>query len=480
MRQLSGPVLLLAVLSTLAVELGAPRFWDWATLGALIVFLLLVWPRTRRSGRAFIWLCLGLSTYALWSGAVSPGDLRGAIHRVGFICALFTAFGMLREAAATSGVVRRCGLFLSRRKPGWRYLALNLGGQLFGIILNFGVIPLLGAMVTEGTREADTPEKDADRAKRAAVKRLRMIQAVNRGFSTTLSWSPLTVSQAVILTALPGMTWEEEVPWLLILAAAFTLVGWTLDRIARARFKVGPPLPATGEEEEDGSWALVLPILALVIGLMGLGLGLSRILEARLVVSVMLMIPLVAAGWLFTQSRTDLGLGGALAETGHRLGLHVRDTFPAYHHELAIVGSAAFLGVIVSAFIPVDRIVDLLTHLNMPAWVPLAIVPWLALLGGQLGMSPVLSVTLLAAAMPAPEVLGLPATVMAVAYAGGWCLVAASSPFTASVLISSSIAHSKVIRITPLDFGLRYNGAFVLVCGLLLSAYVAFLARTMT
>ncbi|WP_413207672.1 hypothetical protein [Rhodospirillum sp. A1_3_36] len=479
MRGLAGPVLLIAVLLTLAVELGAPRSLDWGTLGALVVFLLLVWPRTRRSGRTFVWLCLGLSSYALWSGALSADDLRGAIHRVGFICALFTAFGMLREAAATSCVVRRCGLFLSRRKPGWRYIALNLGGQLFGIILNFGVIPLLGAMVTEGTRDADRPEKDADRARRAAIRRLRMVQAVNRGFSTTLAWSPLTVSQAVILTALPSLTWEEEIPWLLILAAAFTLVGWTLDRIARARFKVGPPLPDS-KEEEEGSWALVLPILALVVGLLGLGLGLSRLIDARLVVSVMLMIPLVAAGWLFTQSRADRGLGRAIAETGHRLGLHVRDTFPAYHHELAIVGSAAFLGVIVSAFIPVDRIVDLLTHLNMPAWVPLTLVPWLALLGGQLGMSPVLSVTLLAAAMPAPEVLGLPPALMAVSYAGAWGLVAASSPFTASVLIASGIAHSKVFRITPLGFGVKYNGAFVGICGLLLSAYVAFLAQIMT
>jgi hypothetical protein len=472
---LAGPVLLLVVLLILAVELGAPSWVDWAAAAALVGFILLVWRRMRRSGRAFIWLCLGLASLALSTGVLPVDGLRSAVHRVGFICALFTAFGMLREAAATSVMVRRCGLFLSRRQPGWRYLALTMGGQLFGIILNFGVIPLLGAMVTEGTREADRPEEDAERARRAAVRRLRMVQALNRGFSTTLAWSPLTVSQAVILTALPSLSWEAELPWLLLMSAVFTLVGWTLDRLARARRAVGPSAPPT-QDADSGSWALVLPILGLVVALLAGGTLLRMVLDSRLVVAVMLMVPLVAAVWLFVQARADRGLGGALSDVGQRLAGHVRDVFPAYHHELAIVGSAAFLGMVVAAFIPVERVVDILTHLNMPTWVPLAIVPWIAVVCGQLGMSPVLSIALLAAAMPAPEVLGLPPELLAVSYAGGWALVAASSPFTASVLISSGIAHSKVIRVSPQAFGLRYNGAFVVVCGLFLSAYVALLA----
>lgn len=42
-----------------------------------------------------------------------------------------------------------------RQPPGRRYLALALGSHLIGLVLNFGVLPLVGAMVVKGnTAEA--------------------------------------------------------------------------------------------------------------------------------------------------------------------------------------------------------------------------------------------------------------------------------------------------------------------------------------
>lgn len=474
--RLPGLALLGVVILTLAVELGAPRDLAWGTALLLTTYTLALWPRIGAVPRAFAVIALGLGALGLAAGGLERIDLREAFFRAGFIGSLFAAFGVLREAAATSATVRRCGLFLARRPPGWRYGALTTGSQTFGLILNFGVIPLLGAMVTEGTKAADTaPANGAsnaapDQARRDAIRRLRMAKAIHRGFAAVLAWSPLTVSLAVILTALPDLTWEALAPYLIPYVLAFLILGWTLDRLSPIRRKAPPP-PAT-PEAEDGSWALTLPIVLLVAGILLGGWLVGRMLDLRLVAAVMLLAPGLAAGWILVQRLPQEPPAAALEHVGARLATHVRDTFPAYRTELLVVGASAFIGVVVAALLPPGLIPRLLETLDWPAWVlPLA-VPWLAVIGGQAGMSPVLSISLIAATMPTPALLGLPAPVMATAYAGSWALVAASSPSTAAVIASARVARSALMPMTPWRFGLEQNGLFTLLATLALTAYL--------
>ncbi|MBK1665766.1 hypothetical protein CKO38_14465 [Rhodospirillum rubrum] len=477
MIPVAGVSLLTATVLTLAVSLGAPASLTWGTGLALALYILSVWGRMRRAARFYILAAIAASALAAAVGKLDPEALRRAIAAMGFVATLFVSFGVLREAALTSPLVRRCGRFLAHRPPGWRYLALTLGGHLFGMILNFGVIPLLGTMVTEGTRAADHPEEDADQARRATVRRLRMTQAIHRGFAATLTWSPLTVSLAVILTALPSLSWSAAAPAMLGAATGFVAIGWVMDRFSRARLRVAPP-PASPEEDQ-GSWALVLPVLALVAAILGVGWLMEEVLGIRLVIGVMLFVPLLAAAWIVLQDSAVLGFGLALSDTATRLGHYVRDTLPAYNGELAIVGSASFIGGVVTGLLHADAVPGLLAGIGLPSWALMAIVPWLAIAFGQIGMSPVLAISLLAAAIPSPESLGLPAPVMAVTYSGSWALMAASSPFTAAVALSARVATAPGRPVGAAAFGARDNGGFTVVCALALSLYVIALTRLM-
>ncbi|WP_041795602.1 hypothetical protein [Pararhodospirillum photometricum] len=470
---LAGVALAGVVGLSLAMEMGAPVTLQWASGALLLLYGAVLFRRMSLSAQGLILVAVALAGPALVQGWLGPEALRDALGRAGAIAALFACFGFLRDAAAASEGVRRCGRFLARRPPGQRYGALTLGGHLFGLILNFGAIPLLGTLTVEGTRAADRPDEDPARIRRDAIRRHRMAQAVHRGFIATLTWSPLTVSMAVIFSTVHGAQWRESAPWLAGTAGLFVGLGWLLDRFSPVRRTTG----LAPDPDEGGSWALLLPVLGLVAAIFGAGVFLEEALDLRLVVAVMIVSPVAAALWMLAQSRVCRSWPGALAATGERLGRHVLETFPTYHTELMVVAASAFIGMVIAAVLPPDAVPSLLAALGWPAWVVLAVVPWLCVLGGQVGMSPVLSVSLLAATLPAPAVLGVPATAMVAAFSGSWALVAASSPFTAAVLTSTRVATSRARPTSPLRFGLRDNLSFTLLATLALSVYVAVLAR---
>lgn len=428
----------------------------WSGLG---IYLLGTLRGIPGRGLAYLGIALALAAAAV---AVLPDPLATfatALRRSAFVITLFTALGFLREAAETSPMVRRCGQFLSSQPPGRRYLALTTGGHLFGLILNFGVISLLGAMVVSASRATGD-----DEPARTALRQRRMLTAVLRGFASILAWSPLTVSLAVIMTALPQTEWREVAPWCLGTAAMFLTVGWVQDRLIR------PPqgLKAAPPRSPQGTWAVTVPVIALVAGIFLLGWVVEEVLHVRLVVGVMMATPLIGAVWILAQQER----AGALAATGRRLLSHGRRVFPAYRMEVALLASAAFVGSVIAALLPEALVRDLLAAAPVPPWVLLAGLAWVVVALGQVGFNPVLSVTILSGALPSPEIFGVPPEAMAVALAGAWGLTGATSPFTASVLGIARLADRD-----PGTLGREWNGGFALVSLILLSAWIGVVAH---
>ncbi|MFP4538739.1 MAG: hypothetical protein ACLFPA_10615, partial [Dichotomicrobium sp.] len=87
---------------------------------------------------------------------------------------------------------------------------------------------------------------------------------------------------------------------------------------------------------------------------------------------------------------------------------------------------------------------------------------------GLMGMNPILSVSLMAPLLPPAEAMGITPAAIIVAITSGWALSGASSPYTATTLLSGTIAEVSAWRI-----GLAWNGAYTLICGVLLSVWVA-------
>lgn len=458
----------LGLLATVLGMLGnAATGWQpleaaaWAGLGIYLAATLRGIPAR---GLTYLGVAVALAAVAVAVLADPMSTFAAALRRSVFVTTLFTALGFLREAAETSPMVRRCGLFLASQPPGRRYVALTTGGHLFGLILNFGVISLLGAMVVSASRSGGGGDEPA----RTDLRQRRMLTAVLRGFASILAWSPLTVSLAVIMTALPETEWRDVAPWCLGTGVMLLTLGWGLDR------RIRPPqgMKAAPPRTPQGTWGATVPVVALVTGIFLFGWAVEEVLHVRLVVGVMMVTPLIGAAWIFVQQDRGGAFSAPAAATGRRLVAHGRRVFPAYRMEVALLASAAFVGSVIAALLPEALVRDALASTPVPPWVLLAALAWLVVAFGQIGFNPVLSVTILSGALPSPAVFGVPPEAMAVALSGAWALTGATSPFTASVLGIAQLAGRD-----PGRLGREWNGGFALIGLVLLSAWIGVVAH---
>ncbi|WP_019645866.1 hypothetical protein [Novispirillum itersonii] len=423
----------------------------------LFVYAVTSLPDMSLKAQSFVLLSVALAgVTALLIPDAAETVLRRATAGAAFVAALYASLGFLRDAAETSPLVRRCGQWLAAQPPGRRYVALASGSHLFGIILNFGVIPLLGAIVRSGVGDDDSP--------RGQLRLRRMMSAVHRGFSLILPWSPLTVSLAVVLTALPSVTWEHLAPWALGTAAGFMVIGWLADMALR-------PPPGQRQQHWPGSgepWTVLLPVVGLVILIFSVGGLWSAVSGSRLVVAVMTATPLIGCGWILTQALSPLHpLPQALRQTSVRMRQHGIRFFPGYRNEIALLSSAAFIGACISALIPAEVVAATLRGLPVPPSVLIVVSAWLVVACGQIGMNPVLSVTLLTGILPPPEVMGVHPVALAVALTGAWSLTAASSPFSAAPMVTATLSGT-----TAGVVGRRWNGPYTLAALVFLSVWV--------
>src|SRR5690606_22659834 len=98
-----------------------------------------------------------------------------------------------------------------------------------GLLLNFGVLNLLGPMIRRGVESGDPAL--------AEIREQRQISAIMRGFPTILLWSPATITQALMISLLPGLQVAVLVSLGLVLTFILLFVGWAEDRIRWHKFQ---------------------------------------------------------------------------------------------------------------------------------------------------------------------------------------------------------------------------------------------------
>lgn len=406
----------------------------------------------------FVAIGLVLVIWAMATHQDWPAGLLKAVETGTFVIALYCALSALRSAAIRSPAILECGRFLARQPPGRRYLALTIGGHLFGLILMYGSIALLGSLAVEST--ASEPDS---RIRRLRLR--RMLVAIQRGFAATLCWSPLTFSMVITLALVPGASWGAVLLPCLVTTALMIGVGWAMDTIFKPRLTQTPP----PRPPETGSWLHYLRPLILLLAIVAAGTLLLYLLTGVEVIgAVMTLVPLIALIWSFAQA--DPALGPRLPQTARRVAAFLMQELPTYRSQIVLLFMAGFIGSL-GAFVLVPAIQR--TGLDLTVLPPQLIVVamvWLVPLTGQIGMNPILAVSLLVPLLPSPEVLGISPAAMVVAITGGWALSGTTSPFTASVLLVASFG-----KIPPRDVGLKWNLAYVLVMGVLISLWALLL-----
>lgn len=458
--RVTGVVLFASVLFMLAAEFavalssGGERFLFLGAGLCVLAFLLLNTLRVRWSRQIFVaagalLFLLAIATRPDWL-ALTERALKSAA----FVAAFFSALAAVRSAAGSSEEIRRCGRFLADQPPGRRYLALTLGGQLFGLILLYGSISLLGSLAEASAR--GEPNEEIRR-----IRTRRMLLAIQRGFIATLCWSPLTFSLAITTTIVPGASWGGVVGFGAVSAFILAGTGWALDTIFKP--KLSGPRPARGPA--DNHWEKLAPLLILLLLLMGLVGALHFASGLRTAAAVMLIVPLLSLAWIMLQLRGSLRLRSAYAARRARRFLDLE--LPAYRPELVLLVMAAFIGTLGSGLLGPWMAGSGLDFTSVPVWLLLLVLLWLVPVTGQLGMNPILAVSLIAPLIPEAAAFGLSPNVLVLAIIAGWALSGASSPFTATTLIVGALG-----KVSALHVGWRWNLSYTLLSGLLLSIWV--------
>ena len=448
-----GVVLIVTAFAVLLREWTGDATASMVGSAGIVAFLALAAPRARPSRQAFVAAGLGLVAAAVifrpdWQDIALRGLAQGS-----FIAAFFIALASLRNPASTSPAIARCGQYLATQPPGKRYLALTIGGHLFALILNYGAISLLGGL-TESIANRET------NAEIREIRNRRMLLAIQRGFVATLAWSPLAFAMAITTSIIPGSSWSGAAGFAILNAVLVTFVGWALDSLYKP--KLSQPRPA--RSKPIGSWRDLKPLLALLLLLFSGVAALELLTGLRMIAVVMLLVPTLAVGWLFVQTRGPEG-------TARRWLTHLR-TFtiaevPSYHSELVLLVMAGFIGTVGSALLQPLMESQPAGLAALPGPLVLVALVWIIPLLGQIGMNPLLSVSLLAPLLPSAETLGVSPNAIIVALTAGWALTGASSPFTATTMLVGRLGHASALHV-----GLVWNRGFNLVAGLALSLSV--------
>lgn len=450
-QAIAGTLLVSATLLVIATELGAPA-WAGRVAAALVVAFVLT-QLGRLSFSVMILAAAGTAfiLFGLLTRSDMPALMEAALVRSTWVMAIFVSLLSLRSAVNDIPGIVRSGLYLVSQRPGRRYAALTLGSQLFSHILQYGAVTLLGGLVTGIT--AQEPESWVRRARER-----RMLLAIQRGFVSTLCWSPVAFPMIISTTVIPGSDWLGSAPGALGTSIIIMGVGWFLDALFKPEVRPAPPpMPAIGSLADLLPLAMLFVALCAGTALLVLTTGVSTS------VAVLILVPAMAVGIVFVRAGGDVSQRLlAIGEWQRRFALEDAATFSA---ESMLVIVATFTGIL-----SVDLIGPIVAGIDLPpvpGWLLLVLILWWMPLAGQVGLHPILAASLVGSLVHAPSEFGLQPDQVVVAMTAGWALSGATSPFTAVTLLVARLG-----RVSATTVGLRWNGLFLIVSGVALSLWL--------
>jgi hypothetical protein len=263
----------------------------------------------------------------------------------------------------------------------------------------------------------------------------------------------------VVLYYFDTVTWGELVPIGVAFVAVAFLTGWAMDRLSRARRATGGGVPPPTSER----WIVHLKLAALVVLILGAALAVERLLDTRLFLAVTLTVPVVAVAWTVAQHRR-FGPRRAVVLAERRVRRMAVTLFPSYRIEFVMLAGAGFAGTLVAAAISPETVTSAFAAFRFAPVLIAVLVVWAFMLMGLVGLNPLVSGTIIGAALRDPAAFGLEPLVMAAAMAAGWGVTASFSPFTSPAWGTSRLTGKDAWTVT-----LRWNGAYNLVVAVLLS-----------
>ncbi len=421
---------------------------------ALLVYFLLCWNALSRVTRFLLSLAIATFSAAFWFDVNGPTILDG-LSRMIFLSALLSVLGLLRSAAAKAREVADAGAFLTSQPPGRRYLALTVGGHIFGTLINLGGLAILLDMTTRALAR----ERGNMSVYVSEWRLRRMTLAIIRGFSLISLWSPLGFAINIVLLNIPDLQLVEIAP--IGLAATFLLIGmgWTFDYFGSPRRSRG-----LGTSGTQGGLGPVFLLFLHVLVLGGAVIAVEELSALSFQKALLLVVPLYCLFWSFLQARSVYGTVSTMAAT---VSTTVR-RFPASASEVGVFASAGLLAVIVLALIPMPWLQDKIIGLSLD---PALIVVTMSLTVYALcciGINPIITASILGSLAYALDLPGLSSLAAALALLGGWGSAIPFSPFITTVVYTGAL-----IGRSPVEVGMRWNGPYSLTMLILWSSILS-------
>ncbi|MEM6462265.1 MAG: hypothetical protein AAF724_10145 [Pseudomonadota bacterium] len=429
----------------------------WVSGSMFLIFCLAGLMRFGLREKALMIIAVIVTVFAVWRlGSDAWPLVLEDLSRGAYLAAFMMLLACLREGAFRSRSVLKIGHYLTNQPPGRRYLALHVGGHFIGVLLNFSAISLLGPLILRGAQAAHSP--DSPRAL-YDIRLRRQISALSRGFSWFNLWAPTAISQAVVLTTVPGSRASIIAPLGLAIAFIMMWAGWAEDRmtgyrarmrLARDGFKLSsreaPPFPGTA----------LLRFLAVAAGLLGLAFLIYAVSDILFVSAIMIAALPLTVLWLTVQTFTD----------SHRTVRELRDevrrllrfAIPSGSPEAATLGVAGYIGLLAASIASHSAFAEALALEGFsPAAVYVAVSAFIPL-ASCIGLPPIMIVTFIGGILVAMPQLGLNPSMLGLALLVGWALNLTGSPFSAT-----SLLLSRVVGIPGPVHAWRWNGLFTLM-----------------
>jgi hypothetical protein len=415
---------------------------------ALVLFMAVEFAATQRAQQAVgvVLSAVGLAI-AFSVGAFEAVLTKGLIHTLPFIV-LFGAVTWLQAAAAESPTLKAARDTVLSQPPGWRYLMLGLAAHGLGAAFNLAGISLLSTMVSQ---------------QKEPITRMRLARAMCQGFGAGSCWSPLFVGTAVILAVLPSVRWIEVAPLGLVMGALLLGWSWLLDRLADPATAAGraqhAPMPFPG-------WA-ARRLAVILAALFALVIGFVETFRLPLPIALGLVAPPFALLWQLARVGPAMRKGAVVGELSRRVVF----AFASLRGEAVLFASANLFGAGVNAAVAPDDAARVLRTLGLSIDLLLPALALAVVVGGALGLHAVILVVLIGHILP-PDVLGLPAPLLAAVLMCTWGLSTNISPFSATALFMARITGVPLWTVAW-----RWNGPFALTAALIVGVVAVLIRR---
>jgi len=448
----SAALIVIVGAGTLLAEAAGLNGLRMVARAGVLLWLLLNLRRMRGIELIFLSAAAAVVVLVVALSADPIGVLGVSLDRAGLFLTFVSSLNLLRDAARSSTAVRRGGYYLISQSPARRYAALTLGCHLFTIVLNMGALTLLGAMVMRSNTLAAAGGDPTV----VAIRERRMVTALIRGFGATFMWTPTGISVGYILSLVPTLTWFDMLPVAVGLSFACMLIGWIVDRLqwrSSARRAALPPPPVSPRE--------LLPMLGVTALILLSVLAAKFLFSLGLLVAVLSTVPFVAALWLVIQ-HWRFGLAAAISVTRRRLRRHAIDLLPQTRPESVVLGSAAFMGVGISALVEAGGIGAWLSSVQLPGPAVAIGAFLLVLLLAQVGVTPLITVTIVGTTIMQMSPLPIPPLALVIALQAAWSLSSSISPYTGGTLTLARMLGK------PSSIVQQWNATYGVACSALI------------